>query len=277
MEYFSNFIWEKGKESCSRVSLVLQHVLVRKKAVLLACVCESDNAGEIGVTESGYFTEGLIEWFHRGFLKQCERKITENEVEKLLQQEIPRLEKDIRRFDEKKGIEEALHYWGILLWENHFWIFQRGKCEGYLVNKRFQRKHLKRLGVYGENAVIPTVCPMSVEMERMKEYGAVLEENTDTMIPAQKWQSAICGDNTELFRQNRLQSEWLSGDIQRGVGILLCTSDFISCMEPEEVVEVLDLEGNISEQRIKRRLQELGEENVRRGATRSVGAIYLRT
>ena len=260
MEYFSNFIWEKGKESCSRVSLVLQHVQVRKKAVLLACVCESDNAGEMGVTESGYFTEGLVEWFHRSFLTQCERKITEGEVEKLLQQEIPRLEKDIKRFAEKKGIEEALHYWGILLWENRFWIFRRGKCEGYLVNKRFHRKHMKRLGVYGETTEKRIGHPMWDEVERTKADGTVLGENTEARIPAQKW-----------------QSEWLSGYIQRGVGILLCTSGFISRMEPEEIVEVLDFEGNISEQRLKKRLQELWEENVKRGELRSVGAIYLRT
>lgn len=232
MEYYSNFLWEKGKEDCSRVSLVLQHVQIRKKQVLLACVCESENLGEIGVTESGYFTEGLVEWFHRSFLKQCERNISDGEAEKLLEQEILRLETDIKRFTERKQRKEALHYWGILLWENRFCIFHKGSCEGYLINKRFQKKHMRRLGI-----------------------------------------SVRDGEAGQAGRQR----EWLSGYIQRGVGILLCTAGFIRCLESEEVVEVLDLEGDMSEQRLGKRLQELRQENVRRGEAESVGAIYLHT
>lgn len=225
MEYFSNYIWEKGNREDMPVSLVLQYAKVRKKSVLLACVCESGNASEVAVTESGYFTEGLVEWFHRSFLKLCEGKRQDEEVEKHLQKETGRLQEEVGRFVRKKGLQEQLHYWGILLWDNRFWIFCKGDCEGYLVNRRFQKKHLRRLG---------------------------MQEQTE-------------------------QTQWMSGRLQRKLGILLCTAGFMSHVEPDEAAEVLVLEGEASDVRLEKRLQELWQENLRRGENRAVGAIYLHT
>ena len=223
MEYYSNFIWEKDNSGCCRVSLVLQHVIVRKKSVALACVCESENAGEAGVTESGYFTEGLVEWFHKHFLKKCEGKMSEAEVEKLLQTEVRRLLKEEEGFLKKRKLQGQLHYWGILLWESQFCLFCRGTCEGYLINKRFGKKNIRRLG--GELQ----------------------------------------------------QEQWFSGRLQRNLGLLLCTAGFMETLEKEEAAEVLNFDGEASDDRLEKRLRELWRENSSRGGKRIAGAIYLHT
>lgn len=246
MEYHSNFIWEKGNEECMRISLVLQHVQIRKKSVLLACVCESGNEGEAGITESGYFSEGLVEWFHRSFLKQCERKLTDEEVEKLLRVEVQRIFGDIERFVAKKGLREQLHFWSILLWDNRFWIFSKGDCEGYLVNRRFQKKHLRRLGT-------PEQRRQHEDVKQSK--GAGLHRKAE-------------GSDRE---------QWLSGRLQRNLGILLCTAGFLENMEPEMAAEVLCLDGEITEGRLEKRLQELRQENIQRGGRKTAGAVYLHT
>ena len=256
MEYYSNFIWEKGNEEGMRVSLVLQHAQVCKRQVLLVCVCESSNEGETGVTESGYFTEGLVEWFHRSFLKRCERKLSDEEVEKLLHGEVIRLQEEAGHFVARKGLTAQLHYWGILLWGNRFWIFGKGSCEGYLLNLRFRRKHLRRLENL-EQAEQHRYAGQPKQQMRQRERSGQTEQ------PRQE---------TEL--QNICQ---LSGKLQQGLGILICTSSFMSYMSPEEAAEVLVLEGEPTDARLEKRLQELWQENIRRSEERSVGAVYLHT
>lgn len=221
MEYQSNYIWEKGcTEDAFRVSLVLQHAQVRRQEVLLACVCESENEGEIGITEAGYFTEGLVEWFHRSLLKQCEGRLSDEGAEKLLGQELQRLQRDIKCFAEKKACQEAMSYTGILLWENRFWLFHKGKSQGYLVNRRFQRKNMRSLLTNKEEGLI-------------------------------------------------------GGRLQKRLGILLCTEKFLSRLENTEAAEVLLPEGEVSEARLGKRLQELWQENIRRGGTTFAGAVYI--
>ncbi len=296
MEYNSGFVWEKGSgEAQSRVSLVLQQAQVRKKSVLLACVCEGGNEGDTGVTESGYFTEGLVEWFHREFVRICERKRPHEEIEQLLKREVARIQGEIGRFAAGKGLAEQLHYWGILLWDNRFWIFARGSCEGYLVNRRFQKKNLRRLGAAGvqeragqsaqterpAQTEPPAQAGQPVQVEQSAQVGQTVQERppAQTERPAQAEQSAQAEPpaQTKQPRELRKQEQWLSGRLQYKLGILLCTSGFLSFIRQEEAAEVLSMEGEITEARLEKRLRELWQENVRRGECRSVGAIYLRT
>ena len=145
MNYISAHLWEKGKEHTTGISLILQHASVCKREVLLACVCESENTGEEGVTESGYFSEGLTEWFHREGVKLCEkRKLTDAPGEKVYE-EIRRLEEEIAAYLQKVGKETQLHYAGVLLWENRAWFFTKGECKGYLLNRRFQKKNVREI------------------------------------------------------------------------------------------------------------------------------------
>lgn len=225
MEYQSAFLWEKGNEEHNRSSLILQQVTIHRQSVLFACVCESENKGEAGVLESGYFTEGLVEWFHRELVKLLEKKGTRKEAERSLHKEVERLWKELSQHAQKEKQEENLHCIGLLLWDSQFWMFSKGRGQAHLLNRRFQKKNMHFIE---------------------------------------------SGSHEAEFR-------WKAGSIQKRLGILLCTPGFWSHLERAEVAEVLSPEGEISEERLQKRLQELWQENVQRGAGTSAGAVYIRT
>lgn len=218
MNYISAHLWEKEKDGPTGISLILQHALVCKREVLLACVCESKNTGEEGVTESGYFSEGLTEWFHREGVKLCEKKeVTEVPGDKLYG-EIRRLEEEVDAYLRKMEKERQLHYWCVLLWESRAWFFARGECRGYLLNRRFQKKNVREI----------------------------------------------------LQKQEENESCMVTGSVQRKVGILLCSKNFGTEMDREALTEVLIPDGEVTEERMEKRLKELS------GNKEGVGAIYLR-
>ena len=226
MNYQSTFLWEKGSiKAYNPVSLVLQQATICKQSILLACVCESDKEGENGVLESGYFTESLVEWFHRDLVKRLEKGALGKEVEKGLQKEVERICKELEIHAVKRNLTAKMHCMGLLLVENRFWMFSQGRVQAYLINRRFNKKNM---------------CLIAGEKK---------EE--------------------ELL--------WQNGSIQKHLGILICTSGLLSYMEMEEATEVLSLEGELSEERLQKRLQELWKENVQRGESASVGAVYIRT
>ncbi len=226
MNYDSAYLWEKGSnEKQSRVALVLQQALVCKREVMLACVCESKNEGEHGVIESGYFTEGLTEWFHKELLRICQKKNGEEELKKTLYKEIERLQKEIETYMRRHNKNFQLHYVGMVLWKNSFWLFKRGLSKGYVLNKRFNQKNIKLL-------------------QYTQEVSKVV-----------------------LFQ----------GQVQKRLGILLCTSNYLSFIKKTEAEEVLIMEDAYTEERLQKRLQELWQENVKRGESASSGAIYIRT
>ncbi len=224
MNYNSAFLWEKGScEEFSTISLVLQHAVIRHRQVLLVCICEGSVQGECGVTESGYFTEGLVEWFHKKFLILCEKKRKEEEIERLLRHEVERLSSDVQKYVQRKGGESVVQFTGMLFWDHLFWAFAQGDCPMYLVNKRFNRRQIKRIG--------------------------------------DKSEGVTC----------------FYGKIQRKVGILFCTSDYLKGIETEDVLDVLSMDGEVNEERMKKRLNELWKEDLFRGGERSVGAVYVHT
>ena len=225
MKVLSAHLWEKGKDVSSMpISLVLQQAQVGNKLVMLACVCEGKNSGEIGVTESGYFSEGLTEWFHREAIRLCERK-EEEKAAGSLHMEIGRLQKENQNYTGKRGVESKLHYWGIFLVEDKAWIFSRGECKGLLLNRRFQKKNLREI--------------------RMPE---ILDN-----------------------------SHWFPVKLQKKIGILLCTEEFLPCLAGGECLDVLIPDGEITEERMEKRLQELWRELLTKGENMKTGVIYLRT
>lgn len=224
MKVLSAHLWEKEKDVLHMpISLVLQQIRIGRQNIVLACVCESKNMGEVGVTESGYFTEGLTEWFHREALPLCERKEEEKAADSLFR-EIGRLEKECSEYVTKKALESKLHYWGILLVEDRAWIFAMGECKGFLLNRRFQKKNIREISI-----------PQQSESRK-----------------------------------------WMQVKVQKRIGILLCTDDFLNGWTPSECVEVLMPEGEITEERMEKRLQELWQEQLRLGRTAVAGVIYLR-
>ncbi len=227
MKYDSAYLWEDGCEGeVSPISLVVQQAVIRRKELMLACVGEGKSGGETGITESGYFTEGLVEWFHKELLQLCERKLYE-EIGKSLGKTLERLQKEIKHYVQKKGKRSNLHYAGMVCVGDTLWYFRQGDCRCYLLNKRYNRKHMKEI-----------------------------EDIRDTKGTSRSF---------------------LQGSLQRNLALLFCTSGYGSQMLPQEIAEVLIADGSCSEERMQKRLQELWQENVRRGERQPVGAVWVKT
>ncbi len=212
MRYCSAYLWEKGIVEENVLSLMLQQVRVAKKSVLFACICGMEK------NISGRFSEALVEWFHREALALLERKGSMQELEKSLEREVDEVKKEIHQYRQKKQVGEVLEYVGILMVEQWFCLFGEGSMQVYLVNRRFNRKHMR----------------------------------------------PVTG-----------KTEWYSGEIQKKVGLLLCTPDFLEGMEAEAATEILLPEGDLKEERIQKRLRELWE--VRKEMSGNMAAVYFRT
>ena len=68
----------------------------------------------------------------------------------------------------------------------------------------------------------------------------------------------------------------ISGELQKGVSLLLSTAGYCECISDEEMVEVLFSEKE-TELRIRKKLKELWKEDMTRGGARYVGAVFIRT
>lgn len=67
----------------------------------------------------------------------------------------------------------------------------------------------------------------------------------------------------------------MAGRMQRGIGLLLHTSQLFYGLKMEEICQILHGEGVWREERIGRRLRELYRESRSRGSIGPVGGIYL--
>lgn len=81
------------------------------------------------------------------------------------------------------------------------------------------------------------------------------------------------------YRYNRPHMKALAapmaGRMQKGIGLLLHTSELYCGLQREEICQILHGEGVWREERIGRRLRELYREGRSRGSTGAVGGIYL--
>lgn len=145
MNMDSQCLWEKGGSvDINPISVVLQQVSSRKKESLLACVCESCGKGVEAATESGYFTERLVEWFHQKYLKNLMERRGEAEITSSLQEELERSMQELTRYGKKKGSVE-IHYCGILIRNTQCWVFQSGRTPLLLFNRRYNKAHVKNV------------------------------------------------------------------------------------------------------------------------------------
>lgn len=153
MNMNSQCLWEKvSSVDINPISVVLQQVSSRKKETILACVCEGLGEGRDAAMQSGYFTERLVEWFHRKFLKKLLENGRETEISKALEEELKRIMWELNRYAGKKGAVE-IQYSGILTRNSQCWVFCRGATGMFLFNRRYNKEHVKPIVLSGENTV----------------------------------------------------------------------------------------------------------------------------
>ena len=79
-----------------------------------------------------------------------------------------------------------------------------------------------------------------------------------------------------IYRKEDDPMQLVEGNLQKGVGILLCSPLFDGNLMEEEMLEVLSEEG-LEDKEIGKRLRELWKENQKRGEQGHAGAVFFRT
>jgi len=153
MNMNSQCLWEKGGSvDINPVSVVLQQVSCQRKEVLLACVCEGFGEEKHAATQSGYFTERLVEWFHKRYLKKLLEKGWEGEITRDLKEELEKITQELKLYAKKSGVAK-IQYRGILIQNNQCWIFGRGETGLFLFNRRFNKVYVKPIVLSEEKTV----------------------------------------------------------------------------------------------------------------------------
>lgn len=137
--------WERGSKGISPLTVTLQQVELRGKALALALVCEGEGREKNPSQAAGYLCDSMVGWFHDEFLSYAKRE-TEDGKENLKELLCDRWERcmaEWRDFTAKMGERGEIGVSGLLVWEDAFVAF--GNRPIYVLNRRFHRLRLKNL------------------------------------------------------------------------------------------------------------------------------------
>ncbi|MCM1186491.1 MAG: hypothetical protein NC251_01425 [Lachnoclostridium sp.] len=119
MRFLTGYYWQEQGQN--RTSLTLQQIRMKKNkdSLLLACVCDSRD-----------FCARLTDWLHEDILTAYGRKAC--------------VDWD-GIFEELSGMNTGFSCAGILCMGEEFLLFGQGEQRIYLLNRGFQKTHIKRL------------------------------------------------------------------------------------------------------------------------------------
>ena len=222
MKILSDYTWpEAGMSGCVQDTLLLKQVRTGESTILFACICQETvsgnstgeklpadgrKAGQAG----GYMTERLAEWFYKKGLLLCRKDIKDKRIKQELLSCISRAAQELKQFGQKYGNPVFLELTCCLLMNNRFWLLNSGGNKVFVLNRRFQRAHIRQIrfaaGNIGESERIPEI---------------------------------VCGG------------------MQKGLGILLCTRDFLSGLDEMEIEQCLAVADITTQIQIRKRLKEI--------------------
>lgn len=146
MKYITGHVWlnSNSQENTNQESILLQQVTYGKCNVVLACVC---NGGVLG----GYITGRLKNWLQSKVAELFGGKRENEQVKKALYKELSTLQKDVQNYcDRISGKEDLLqlpvNLSGILIADQDCFLIHGGESCCYLLNRKFERTHRKRIG-----------------------------------------------------------------------------------------------------------------------------------
>ncbi len=146
MKFNSHYIWESGSvEKPNPVSVVLQQVKLKHCRCLLACVCDGSKSGDEAMCVSGYFTERLVEWFHRQCIPKLQNLCWNEGVQCLLECELSAIQAELEEYGVRKNAVIKCDISGMIIYEEIFCYFSMGENRGYLFNRRFNKKQCRDL------------------------------------------------------------------------------------------------------------------------------------
>lgn len=239
MRYETGVYWCRGRNAkINQDAVVLQQVLTRRGRVLMAAVCDGMGGISAGEEASAYAADRLREWFYGELLYLLRQRKRFWVIRRSLDRLVFHMQDQMKRYAGVEEISLGTTMTVIVLWERTYLLWHLGDSRAY----RLHRSRMERL-------------------------------TTDHVHDGGKLTKCL-GSFGYFKPEHRL------GSLRRGEGILLCTDGFRRRISEREMNGVLRFDaGELTmsgEERIARRLREIGEVCMKRGETDNLSAVYVK-
>ena len=251
----SGIYWSAGSYSVNEDTIVLEQVETERGECTLIAVCDGIGSLDKGETVSGYVAECLVKWFYRtgidlGYAgrRRIKRSLNKCVYDAHLELDAYAREQNIR--------------WGttctcICVWRSRYVCMHIGDSGAY-VHRR------------GRTKVSGLITKMRARCERICAGG---------MNPIIRITHAHINEKGELTRcigsMGYYRPDFTFGKLRRGSGILVASDGFTERFSCEELASILDIRGEITSERIERRLSGAGAEAELRGGRDNRSAVYV--
>lgn len=237
MNYEADVYWNRGAaRALSQDSVILQQALTSRGRVLVAAVCDGMGGMDAGETASGYIAEELINWFYDGLLDAIGKKKPLWIIRRCAERKIYQVQRRIQNYADKRSLKMGSTMSMLLLWEKKYMLWHLGDSRIY----RFKRGS-------GGRVLLMT------------------KEHADEMGRLTK-----CIGSFGFFAP-----DFRMGTLKRDEAFLVCSDGFWKKTVAKELAESL-APGKMSQNKIRRRLKEIGDADIRRGERDDLSAVYIK-
>lgn len=247
MNYESDVYWNRGvSHTINQDSLILLQALTSQGRVLMAVICDGMGGMDMGECASGYLVEELVTWFYDGLLDAIGKKKALWIIRRCVERKIYQIQSRMQHYADKRSIEMGTTLSMLVLWEKKYMLWHLGDSRVYRLSSGLTGK-----GILGK--------------ESQSKVRLLTNDHADD-----KGRLYKCVGNFGYF-----VPDFKMGNIKKGEAFLLCSDGFRNKMGIDEIGEVLAPE-NMTEDKIRKRLREIGEAVLRRGERDDLSAVYIK-
>ena len=235
--YFSTDVyWNKGAvRAVNQDSLVVLQALTVRGRVLMAAVCDGMGGMDMGECASGYLTEELVTWFYDGLLAAVGKKKPLWVIRRSAERKLYQVQSRLQRYAGRRSLAMGTTLSLLVLWEKKYMLWHLGDSRIYQFSCGGKKKIRLLTSDHVQGRNMLTKCVGS--------FGFFMPD-------------------------------YRMGHVKSGAAFLLCSDGFWHNIREEEMREVLTPE-QMSGERIRKRLCEIGEADIRRGERDNLSAIYV--
>lgn len=235
--YFSTDVyWNKGAvRAVNQDSLVVLQALTIRGRVLMAAVCDGMGGMDMGECASGYLTEELVTWFYDGLLSLVGKKKPLWVIRRSAERKLYQVQSRLQRYADRRSLAMGTTLSLLVLWEKKYMLWHLGDSRIYQFFGGGKKKLRLLTSDHAQGRNMLTKCVGS--------FGFFMPD-------------------------------YKMGSVKSGEAFLLCSDGFWHNMREEEIREALAPE-QMKGERIRRRLCEIGEADIRRGERDNLSAIYV--
>lgn len=137
MEFFCNYIWEKGLREKNEDSLCIRQVNRDGTKYLLAVVCDGIGGLEEGENASSFVVNGMLECFKK--LLKNKGNLPDRRIRNAIKKQIYKCHKILQRYGKERGIRLGTTMSMILIAGRRGYIFHVGDSAIFAGKKRLKR------------------------------------------------------------------------------------------------------------------------------------------